>query len=98
MRCVVHTKPDEPADQVIVSQYYQWVTFVFAIQVRFTTRPTIIISHRFTPGRSLLSALQGLVLSGGRAHGLLRDGREEQDHGVQGLRAGGEQSGPGGDL
>ena len=34
MRCVVHTKSDSPEDQVIVSQYYQWVTFVFAIQVR----------------------------------------------------------------
>ena len=34
MRCTVHTKSDKPEDQVIISQYYQWVTFVFAIQVR----------------------------------------------------------------
>ena len=32
MRCTVHTKSDKPEDQVIISQYYQWVTFVFAIQ------------------------------------------------------------------
>ena len=76
LRCIVEQEGVNSEDDAPDTSYYQWVTFMFCIQVIKATISKFI-SIIFISGCSILSSLQSVVCPGGRSADKLWNRRQD---------------------
>ena len=65
LKCIVEQEGVMSADEAPDTSYYQWVTFMFCLQVAATTASSQAVMLISLSGGTLLSPLQAVVRPGG---------------------------------